>query len=335
MTHPTESPGSTPDAPSRQAVIDHLLTLDPEHATVEDVLTSPAAGLVVAQARTWIANGVWADLTADQVPDLADHEVLHGITAHWGTLSALIDDLQAYARHDPAQLDHHLTTHAGEATTAAPGTTSAVGAQTPGVSQPRPGDLVRLDYDDSTAATGVWALDEHGRPGVADDGGLRSLDPSAGVVGWEVVDPDSGQGLVRAPYRYDPDYQASYHPQELSDAYDRGDGPAGLTYSQYVAWADGPGLPQGVLDAAAAEAGRTQVVLDWWDARADVLADLAAPAREHHPAQVAEMDDEQAATWHAHHDPAGVPALVEPAHLHAAIDNALDLDLTDGFGLDA
>jgi hypothetical protein len=149
------------------------------------------------------------------------------------------------------------------------------------------------------------------------------------------VDTGAGddRGLIRHPDADAPDYQP--HPQELSDAYDRGHGvPAGLTYSQYAAWATGPGLPAEVLDAAAAEHDRTEAALAWWDARADVLADLAAPARDRHPDLTAQMDDEQAATWHAHHDPAGVPALVEPAHLHAATDNALDL-ADEGFGLDA
>jgi hypothetical protein len=140
---------------------------------------------------------------------------------------------------------------------------------------------------------------------------------------------DHGPELLRHPAADDPDYQP--HPQELSDAYDRGDVPPGLTYSQYVAWATGPGLPEAVLDTAATEHDQTLAALDRWDAHDDVLADLAAPARAHHPDITAQMDDAQAATWHAHHDPAGVPALVEPAHLAAAVDHALDLD--DGFDL--
>lgn len=367
MPHPTDqprstpgtAPGTTPDAPSRQAAIDHLLALDPDHATAADILTGPAAALVTAEARTWIENCHWADLTADQVPDLPGHEVLHGITAHWGTLSGLIEDLQTYARRDPDQLDHHLTAHPDPATaqTGPEAAATAVGAQVPapGSPGPRPGDVVRLHYDDFTTATGVWVIDETGRPGVADDGGIRDPDVAARLDVLPTPGPDNASietaaadtrasgtaGLARHPAADDPDYQP--HPQELSDAYDRGDGPPGLTYSQYVAWQTGPGLPAEVLDAAAAEHDQTQAALDRWDAHADVLADLAAPARNRHPDATAQMDDEQAATWHAHHDPAGVPALVHPAHLHTAIDHALtpdhaphhDLDLADGFELDA
>jgi hypothetical protein len=212
---------------------------------------------------------------------------------------------------DPGELAYlSRTADPGAAPTAGPGTS------------PRPGETVRVLYDDGSHADGVWVLDDDGVPGVRDDGGVRALDPGVGVVGWQVVGAADGQALLRHPDADDPDHQP--HPQELSDAYDRdGDVPAGLTYSQYVAWATGPGLPADVLDAAAAEHDQTVTVLDWWDTHDAVLADLAEPARTQHPDITAEMDDEQAATWYAHHDPAGVPALVEPAHLHAAIDTAL------------
>ena len=255
---------------------------------------------------------------AGPVRGAADAGLLAWIRDYAQPETAAMSDEQALTFARQVQADH--LGYTAEALDG-PGAATAAGPDTP----PRSGDSVRVLYDDGTDARGVWALDDDGVPGVRDDGGVRALDPGAGVVGWQVVGPDGGQALLRHPDADDPDYQP--HPQELSDAHDRGDGvPAGLTYSQYVAWRTGPGLAADVLDAAAAEHDQTMTVLDWWDTHDAVLADLAEPARTHHPDLTAGMDDEQAATWHAHHDPAGVPALVEPAHLHAAIDNARETE---------